>query len=92
MSNSDLKELNKTANCELKKIEKWLSVNKLTLNYSKTSLMLFSPKSKCANDFSLSMRGKKINKVVEAKYLGIHVDEKLNWNVHIQNICKKISQ
>ena len=92
MSNSDLKELNKTANCELKKIEKWLSVNKLTLNYSKTSFMLFSPKSKCANDFSLSMRGKKINEVVEAKYLGIHVDEKLNWNVHIQNICKKISQ
>ena len=38
-----LEKLNNTANNQAKIIDKWLTSNKLTLNISKTSFMLFSP-------------------------------------------------
>ena len=41
MTGNDLKTLEKTANDEINKIEKWLLLNKLTLNHSKTNYMLF---------------------------------------------------
>ena len=46
MSDRDLQNLNKTANAEVKKIESWLSSNKLTLNHDKTNFMLFAPQKK----------------------------------------------
>ena len=53
MTTNDLKKLKKKANDEINKIEKWLLLNKkLTLNYSKTNYMLFSPQKECGKDFS----------------------------------------
>ena len=42
--------------------------------------------------FSLDIRGKKINRTPVAKYLGIHIDEKLKFEVHVKHVCKKLSQ
>ena len=46
MSDRDLQNLNKTANAEAKKIENWLSSDKLTLNHDNTNFMLFIPRKK----------------------------------------------
>ena len=46
MSYRDIQNLYKTANAEVKKIESWLSSNKLTLNHDKTNFMLFAPQKK----------------------------------------------
>ena len=43
MTSNGLKKQEKTANDEINKIKKWLLLNKLTLNHSKTNYMLFSP-------------------------------------------------
>ena len=37
MTSNDLKKLEKTENDEINKIEKWLLLNKLTLNHTKTN-------------------------------------------------------
>ena len=88
MTSSDLKKLEKTANDEINKIEKWLLLNKLTLNHSKTSYMLFSPQKECGKNFSLSINGQNIHRTAEAKYLCVYLDEKLKWDAHIQHLCK----
>ena len=54
--------------------------------------MLFSPKQTSDDRFSLYIRGKKINRTPVAKYLGIHIDEKLKFEVHVKHVCKKLSQ
>ena len=90
MNDRDLQNLNKTANAEVKKIENWLSSDKLTLNHDKTNFMLFTPRKKFLHNFAPNMHNKSVNKTSVAKYLGIHVN--LKWNDHIKHLCKKVSQ
>ena len=87
MTSNDLKKLKKTANDETNKIEKWLLLNKLTLNHTKTNYMLFFPQKECGKNFSLSINGQNIHRTAEAKYLGVYLDEKLKWNANIQHLC-----
>ena len=77
MSDRDLQNLNKTANAEVKKIENWLSSNKLTLNHDKTNFMLFTPRKKFLHNFALNTHNKSVNKTSVAKCLGIHVNDNL---------------
>ena len=92
MSDNSLDNLNNTANNEAKIIDKWLTSNKPVLNTSKTSFMLFSPKKMSADKFSLTIRGERINRTPVAKYLGLLIDEKLKFDVHVKHVCKKLSQ
>ena len=43
-SAKSLNSLQTAINCEIQKIEKWLTMNKLSLNYSKTKYMLIHKK------------------------------------------------
>ena len=92
MSDNTLEKLNAAANNEAKIIDEWLTSNKLTLSTSKTSFMLFSPKKMSIDKFSLNIRGERINRTHVAKYLGLLIDEKLKFDVHIKHVCKKLSQ
>ena len=92
MTSNVLKKLEKTANDEINKIEKCLVLNQLTLNYSKTNYMHFSPQKDCGKNFSFSINGQNIHQTAEAKYPSVYLHEKLKWDAHIQHICKKLSQ
>ena len=76
----------------INKIVKWLLLDKLTLNYTKTNYLLFFTSKKCGKNFSLSINGQNIHRTAEAKYLGVYLDEKLKWDAHIQHLCKQLSQ
>ena len=36
--------------------------------------------------------GAVIDRVVSTKFLGLHIDEKLTWKTHINNLCKTLSK
>ena len=42
-------------------------------------------------DFSLSMNGHAIERTSSYRYLGITIDDKLNWKEHIQHLCSKLA-
>ena len=89
----DLKVLQTKANIELKKVSKWFSVNKLTLNVSKSKFMIIRRGyKKLSNPFVLKFNGKKMDQCATFKYLGIHIDEKLNWKTHVKYLCEKLSK
>ena len=79
MSGNDIRTLEKNANIEMKKISKWFSNNKLTLNVDKSKFMLVRRRNIKTQEFSLKYNGKKMERCVFYKYLGIYIDEKLNW-------------
>ena len=77
-----------------RKVEKWLRYNKLTLNLSKTTFMIVSPlnkKLRRPTSFEVKFSGYSLTKSQQTKYLGIFVDENLNWDAHIKSICNKLS-
>ena len=91
----DVNTLKLTMNNELKKLNIWLSENKLTINIDKSSYILIHDKfndNKYINNFVLHINGNIINRVRYYKFLGITIDEKLNWKKHINNIANKLSK
>ena len=78
-----------TMNNELNKLNILLSENKLTINIDKSSYILIHDKfndKKYINKFVLHINGNIINRVQYYTFLGITIDDKLNWKKHIDNI------
>ena len=87
----DLGESEALLNRELKKLDEWLCSNRLSLNIGKTYYLLFT----CANsspDIKLFIRNVAVQKPKEeyVKLLGVHIDERLNFNAHIKLLCSKL--
>ena len=72
----------------------WLAANKHTLNLTKTEFMLIASGhrlSQLSESPSLTINNKAIEHVSSAKSLGVYIDQTLNWECHIDNVCKKIA-
>ena len=81
-------------NADMSNINQWLSVNKLTLNKSKTDFMLICSEQKLnnmANSVNLEIDGLKINQVSSCKSLGVTIDDTLSWNEHINTLSKMVA-
>ena len=86
-SGPDIKTMESNINNELTEISLWLKVNKLSLNIKKTHYMVFSKKKTPRNELRLQIDGEAINEVYKTKFLGVIIDNKLNWKDHIPYIC-----
>ena len=94
-SHDSLKYLERKFNAEIRKMHRWFITNKLTLNLKKTKFMIFSTKRKKKakeNKFRININRYCIKQVSEMKYLGVILDNKLNWHNHIQFLCTKLAK
>ncbi|GBN89179.1 hypothetical protein AVEN_148018-1 [Araneus ventricosus] len=64
----------------------WCLENELAISTGKTNYILFS---KMVRSPKITWNGYKINRVKSFKYLGIHVDDRLNWLEHINKQGEK---
>ena len=84
------------ANKNLLRAEDWFAANFLMLNSAKTKYILFSPKNSHTHDLSLKLCGANIERIGSDcktkffKFLGVLIDDKLDWNFHIDSIKKKM--
>ena len=70
----------------------WFCANKLSLNILKTNYIIFHPSPSQSNlTLSLKFDNTPINKVSSTKFLGIEIDDELNWKTQIDKIKSKIS-
>ena len=79
-------------NIELSKIVSWLHANKMSLNVEKTHFMLFRPRNKIVPNIKIYMDGCEISEVETTKFLGVLINNKLDWKYHINYICTKVSK
>ena len=83
-THKDLKVIESTYNTELKKVSQWLIANKLSLNVSKSSMIIFRTKQKqTAHEVKIKINNQQILEKKSTKYLGIHLDRHLDWSQHI---------
>ena len=91
LSGNNIKHLIKTIKTEMVKIKTWFEAHKLSLNLSKTKFMVFSNMHNIKNsNIQVSLQGANIERVKELQFLGVTLDENLNWKSHIENVRKKI--
>ena len=80
-SNKSLDVLSKNWNKDLKRLSQWLKANKLSLSISKTKLIIFH-RNTASIDHTLKLKldGKRLSSSKLVKYLGVLLDEHLQWN------------
>ena len=79
------------ANKELEYINEWLICNKLTVNDDKSNYIIFhnNHNETELSNLCINLGNVKIKRVKSTKFLGIKIDEKLNWNLHMEHILSK---
>ena len=77
---------------EIESFVHWCDNNHLKLNVSKTQDMIFDAKCIAADHVPVVIHGEEIAQISQYKYLGVHLDNKLSWNVHVHSVCSKVHQ
>jgi ribonuclease HI len=87
-SSNTPEEMEDPINEVLADVVRWGSENKLNFAAHKTCLMLLTRKLKF-NPPQITMSGTNLTFVDEIKYLGVTIDNRLNFGNHVKNICRK---
>ena len=89
-SDSNVHNLISIINHELDKLYTWFSVNKLSLNASKTHYMVFG-RRKINSDVDIKINNNQVTRVNKTTFLGIMIDEQLNWKEQIHQVQTGLS-
>ena len=84
-------EINDFINEELKKVETWLAVNKLSLNVQKTKYIIFR---KGGREYALDIKinNQPVERVHSFNFLGLIISYNLKWDEHIDRLKNKLTQ
>ena len=90
----DIDHVNKQAvvNQELQKINNWLIANGLKLNTNKSKYMILGKPNKNIPVLQLRINNPNIDEVQNFNFLGLQVSSDITWNLHINEISKKVSR
>ena len=79
-------------NTDLKSLNYWLIANKISLNSTKTELIIFRNKNKNKPELKIKLNGIKLVPKTEIKYLGLIFDEHLTFTKHIKFMNAKLKR
>ena len=79
LDNENVHDLHINVNAELEAINKWIKRNKLRLNISKSTYLIFQNRSVSIDMPPVILDGAQLVRVRSINFLGIFIDEYLNW-------------
>ena len=94
----DLSRVNEALNKDISHLDAWLISNKLSLNVAKTQSMLVSTKAKrkaldkSNQNLQVKINGTELEAVSKIKYLGLLLDNSLDWKDQDQAVSLKVSR
>ena len=93
-SGSSIDDIKISLQNNIDKFAKWCIINKLTINTKKTKIMIFGSRYNIKRNSTLELRinGESLQIVPTYKYLGINLDQTLNFNYHLKNVVNQISR
>ena len=86
--NTSAEILNYIYQTELKNINKWLIYNRLSLNLNKTCFMSINSRT----IININLNNKNIERETFYKFLGVIIDDILNWKQHILFLKSKLKK
>ena len=95
VKDNNLKDLFNSANAASLKICNWFKSNRLTINHTKSAYVLFFPSKEddeyiVNHDLSVYIENNRIVRVSYVKFLGVIIDEHMNFKQHVETIVKSI--
>ena len=92
VTDNDLHVLHSKLSQELDHIDNWMKANKLKLNVNKTHVMLFQNRSLMYDLAPVRLGQEIVQRIHTTKFLGVLIDDNLNWKQHIANLCTTLSK
>ena len=90
--NKSVKKIDSLITHDLTLLVQWLRANKISLNTSKTEIVILRPKHKIiTKHLNFKIKGEKINLSSTVKYLGLILHEHLEWQGHINSLLIKFN-
>ena len=92
VTSKSCRNVTKDVELDLESMNQWFSVNKLTVNVSKCTMLPYG-KTKTATEIDdLEGIAGEIDIVDKFKYLGVSIDKRLNFHSHIASIQKRLAE
>ena len=93
LSDTSIDKIEDTLNEELKNVFQWLLSNKLSLNVKKIKFRYYqASKEKNPRKINLEINSDSIEELESTKYVGVILDQSLNWKKHISYVSTKLSK
>ena len=81
-------ELIKILESESEVVIDWFKIHKMVVNPDKFQAIILDKRKRDHTDEHITVDNQQIKVVSSVKLLGLQLDDKLNFNLHISNICK----
>ena len=79
---------------DMDNLSQWCARNKLTINTNKTKIMIFGNTKKSRDkleNLDINFEGKALNQVTSYNYLGVKLDQRLNYDLHAKATIQKVA-
>ena len=91
--NKSVAKLNKLVNLDMKNLTVWLNANKISLNVDKTEIVIFKhQRKKLDTVIKIKLNRKRLYPVQSVRYLGIKIEQNLNWKDYINDIAVNLNR
>ena len=76
----------------LNDVKTWFASHKLLMNEAKTNIVYFSNNTHDKNTtIQIESENVLLKSTDHTKFLGLYLDKELNWSVHMNKLCNKLS-
>ena len=94
VSDKEVNVISRKLTEDIREITAWLRMNKLFLNIDKTNVMLEGSTSRLRSvpddEFTVIVNGLKLNRVRQAKCLGVVIDDELLWHKQVYGVTQNL--
>ena len=94
-SSTSIETIESSLQTSLDDVCNWCTINRMVLHPKKTKAMVITSRQKHQLQpltLKLQINTETVEQVSNHRVLGIMVDQELRWHVHINNVCKRVSQ
>ena len=93
-SSPSTQSINANLNADIKNIQNWCTENCMVINENKSKCMLIGTSQRIArvkDQLSIHVNEHTLENVEFDKLLGVHIDSSLQFNKHVDTVCRSIS-
>jgi len=72
-------------------INEWLNANLLSINCNTTHYIQFTTNIKPKTNIKITYDNKQVTTISNIKFLGLYINDTVNWKYHVEHILPKLS-